>query len=147
MAYLQYVGNTLQNLFRKPVTKNYPAGETNFTERYRGHIENDIEKCILCGMCMRSCPSGAITVAKPNYEWSIHPFSCVQCNKCVEVCPVKCLSMVNTFTEPGSEKSEIVNRYSEEKIAAEKEKARIMAEKVAAAKKAAEAKKAAGNIK
>ena len=103
----------------------------------------DGEKCILCGNCQRNCPSSAIKVSKADFTWEIHPFSCVQCSKCVEVCPVKCLSMVNSFTEPGAEKTKIVNRYSEEKIAKEKEKQRLMAEKIAAAKKAAAEKAAA----
>lgn len=143
MAFLPYVGMALKNLFSKPATESFPAGEREYTDRYRGHIENDIEKCILCGNCQRNCPSGAIKVSKADFTWEIHPFSCVQCSKCVEVCPVKCLSMVNSFTEPGAEKTKIVNRYSEEKIAKEKEKQRLMAEKIAAAKKAAAEKAAA----
>lgn len=143
MAYLPYVGRALKNLFSKPATEEFPKGERTFEPRYRGHIENDIEKCILCGSCMRNCPSSAIKINKASFTWEIHPFSCVQCEKCVEVCPVKCLSMKNTFTEPGTEKTVIVNRFSDERIAKEKEKQRLMAEKIAAAKKAAEAKKAA----
>ena len=51
MAFLPYVGMALKNLFSKPATESFPAGEREYTDRYRGHIENDIEKCILCGNC------------------------------------------------------------------------------------------------
>jgi ech hydrogenase subunit F len=143
MAFLPYVGRTLKNLFSKPATESFPAGERIYPDRYRGHIENDIDKCILCGSCQRNCPSSAIKVNKADFSWEIHPFSCVQCSKCVEVCPVKCLSMVNSFTEPGAEKTSIVNRFSQERFEKEKEKQRLMAEKIAAAKKAAAEKAAA----
>ena len=85
MAFLPYVGMALKNLFSKPATESFPAGEREYTDRYRGHIENDIEKCILCGNCQRNCPSSAIKVSKADFTWEIHPFSCVQCSKCVEV--------------------------------------------------------------
>ncbi len=137
MAFTSYIGYALKNLFTKPSTEKYPAQPRQYEERYRGHIENDISKCILCGMCMRSCPSSAITVSKPAYSWKIRPFSCVQCRRCVEVCPVHCLSMHNAYTEPGPEKTEIVNSYSEEQIAKEIEKQKAMAAKIAAAKAAA----------
>lgn len=148
MATLNYVARSLRNLFTKPATEEFPAKPREYKERYRGHIENDISKCILCGNCMRNCPSDAITVTKAKYTWEIHPFSCVQCSKCVEVCPTKCLKMVNSFTEPGSEKTRIVNRYSDEQIAKEVEKQKALAARVAAAKAAAAAKaKAAAEAK
>ena len=75
MAFTSYIGYALKNLFTKPSTEKYPAQPRHYEERYRGHIENDISKCILCGMCMRSCPSSAITVSKPAYSWKIRPFS------------------------------------------------------------------------
>lgn len=149
MAFASYVGHELKNLFSKPDTEKYPYGERKFMDRYRGHIENDISKCILCGACMRGCPSNAITVSRPNYTWEIHPFSCVQCNNCVEVCPTKCLSMAPSYTEPGSEKTTILHRYSDEQIAKEEEKKKAIAARAAAAAaaraKAAAAKAAAAN--
>ena len=140
LTFLNYLGHELRNLFRKPATVAYPAAERVYLERYRGHIENDISKCILCGMCMRGCPSGAITVSRAEYTWELRPFSCVQCSNCVEVCPAKCLSMKTGYTEPGEEKISITHRYSEEQITKEKEKQKAIAAKAAAAKAAATAK-------
>lgn len=140
MEFIAYVGHELKNMLKGPVTVSYPEKERTFPERYRGHVENDISKCILCGMCMRGCPSGAIRVSRPDYTWEIHPFSCVQCNNCVEVCPAKCLAMKPGYTEPGTEKTTITHRYSEERIAAEVAKQKALAEKAkaAAAAKAAQ---------
>ncbi len=140
LTFLNYLGHELRNLFRKPATVTYPAAERVYPERYRGHIENDISKCILCGMCMRGCPSGAITVSRTDYTWELRPFSCVQCSNCVEVCPAKCLSMKTGYTEPGEEKISITHRYSEEQISKEKEKQKAIAAKAAAVKAAAAAK-------
>ncbi len=143
IEFIAYVGHELKNMLKKPATAEYPGKERVYPERYRGHVENDISRCILCGMCMRGCPSGAISVSRPDYTWQIHPFSCVQCNNCVEVCPVKCLSMKPGYTEPGTEKASIVHRYSEEQIAKEIAKQKALAEKAAAAKAEAAAKAAA----
>ena len=143
IEFIAYVGHELKNMLKKPATAEYPGKDRGYPERYRGHVENDISRCILCGMCMRGCPSGAISVSRPDYTWQIHPFSCVQCNNCVEVCPVKCLSMKPGYTEPGTEKSSIVHRYSEEQIAKEIAKQKALAEKAAAAKAAAAAQAAA----
>ena len=143
MSLAQFSKTAIRNLFHKPVTEKYPFVPKEYGERTRGHIENDISKCVLCGLCMTRCPSHAITVNKAAYTWQINPFSCVQCNYCVEGCPKKSLTMKNTYTEPDTQKTSIVLKYSAERIAEEEEKRKAMIEKAMAAKKAAEAKKAA----
>jgi len=94
---------TLHNLFSKSPCKMYPAVPAHFYERTTGHIENDIEDCILCGACMRSCPSNAITVDKKAGTWQIERFKCVTCLNCVRVCPKSCLTNVNTYMPPATE--------------------------------------------
>ncbi|XOQ52278.1 MAG: hypothetical protein ACFWT7_02695 [Succiniclasticum sp.] len=108
MSYLIYMKQAFGNLFKKPVTSSYPLQPKVFVKGDRGHVENDASKCILCGMCMRSCPAGAIAVDRKAGTWKINPFSCVQCSACVENCPKKCLSMLPEYTAPATEKKEIV---------------------------------------
>ncbi len=96
----------LKNLFSKPVTKNYPAEPAVYPERSRGHVEIDLDTCIMCGLCMRSCPSGSIKVDRPNATWTINRFDCVQCGYCTTVCPKKSLSINPGYQEPGEEKFE-----------------------------------------
>lgn len=103
----QFMGLTktvLRNLFSKPVTTSYPAVPREYPERTRGHIEIQIEDCILCGLCMRSCPPGAIQVNRGTGAWTINRFDCIQCGYCVEKCPKKCLSIVPGYTAPEEKK-------------------------------------------
>lgn len=105
----------MKNLVSKPVTKRYPTVPQTYTELSRGHIENNMDTCILCGICAVSCPATAITVVKAERTWTIDPFSCVQCQNCVRVCPPKSLTMrpeyhavagtmsSTTFTKPEEE--------------------------------------------
>ena len=108
MSLLTFTKTELRNLFSKPATRLYPQETRVYPDRTRGHIENDIDVCIFCGLCARRCPTGAIHVDRAAGTWSIHGFSCIQCGYCVEGCPKKCLSMKQTYTQPGSEKTEFV---------------------------------------
>lgn len=94
----------IKNLFSRPATKNYPAQEAQFPERMRGHVEVNIESCIGCGLCARSCPPGALSVDRGAGTWTINRFDCVQCGNCVNVCPKKCLEMKPGYTRPQPKK-------------------------------------------
>jgi formate hydrogenlyase subunit 6/NADH:ubiquinone oxidoreductase subunit I len=84
---------TFGSLFKKPETVMYPIETKPQPLGLKGHIRNDVDACILCGMCDRSCPTNCITVDKQAGTWSIDAFGCIQCGYCVTVCPKKCLYM------------------------------------------------------
>ena len=86
-------GMTLKNLMSKPVTRRYPHEPQIYTDRTRGHVENDMEKCILCGICEKACPALALSVDKEAGTWTIDRFSCVQCMACVRSCPPRTQSL------------------------------------------------------
>lgn len=46
-------------MVKQPVTVCYPQEKLAAPERLRGHIVNDMDVCICCGMCARRCPAGA----------------------------------------------------------------------------------------
>ena len=80
----------IKNLLGGPATLMYPKKKRTFTPITRGSVENNIDKCIFCGMCGRRCPTYAIVVTKDSREWQIDRLKCCTCNLCVEICPVKC---------------------------------------------------------
>ncbi len=98
-------GMTFGSLFKKPETLLYPAQTKAPYPQQKGHVENDVDECILCGMCQRVCPCHCITVEKKERRWGIDPFSCIQCGSCVRACPTSCLSMQPQCTAAAPAKS------------------------------------------
>lgn len=92
------LGTLMSGLFGKAATTSYPLKPKVNDPLVRGHIHNDIDSCIFCGICRKKCPTMAIGVNRDEKTWAIERFLCVQCNCCVEVCPKKCLYMKNELT-------------------------------------------------
>ena len=95
-------GMTLRSLFSKPETILYPVVQKPSPAGLKGHIENDMAVCILCGICVKTCPAGALTVDKQAGTWAIDRFRCVQCAACTRACPKACLAMEPTYRKPAT---------------------------------------------
>ena len=93
-------GMLAKHLFKKPVTRRYPFEKREPFARTRGSIQVDIDKCTLCTLCDKKCPTQAIDVNRELKYWSIDRMRCIACNACVEVCPVQCLTMLPSYAEP-----------------------------------------------
>ena len=103
MALFQMGKTIIRSMFSRPATLMYPARPAKKFRSTRGHVENDINRCIFCAACQRKCPAVAICVDRNARTWELDVFRCVLCNCCVEVCPVKCLRMETGYTQPTTE--------------------------------------------
>ena len=106
----KYIGQglsvTFDHMQRRPVTVQYPYEKLIPSERYRGRIHFEYDKCIACEVCVRVCP---INLPVVDYEfnkaakkkelksYSIDFGVCIFCGNCVEYCPTNCLSMTEEY--------------------------------------------------
>ena len=60
----------------------------------------DLSTCVLCGLCMRRCPTGALQVDRKAGTWTIDRSSCLQCGNCVNGCPKNSLALVPDQGQP-----------------------------------------------
>ena len=97
---------TFDHMQRRPVTVQYPYEKLIPSERYRGRIHYEFDKCIACEVCVRVCPinlpvvdwvMNKATKKKELRNYSIDFGVCIFCGNCVEYCPTNCLSMTEEY--------------------------------------------------
>lgn len=102
----QGLGVTFDHMRRRPVTIQYPYEKLIPSERYRGRIHYEFDKCIACEVCVRVCPinlpvvdwvMNKATKKKELRNYSIDFGVCIFCGNCVEYCPTNCLSMTEEY--------------------------------------------------
>jgi len=71
---------TLKNIFRKPITTQYPEERLVVSRRLRGNVLAwSPEKCVGCYTCARSCPHGCIEIATSDKgKKGLIPAPCTQ---------------------------------------------------------------------
>ncbi len=88
----------LRSLVKKPVTSRYPNEKLEMGDKYRGKLKFHSELCIGCKLCMRDCPSNAITIKKVGEKQFVAELDlgkCIYCGQCVDTCPKKALETTN----------------------------------------------------
>jgi NADH-plastoquinone oxidoreductase subunit I protein len=106
----RYIGQgfivTLNHMNRLPMTIQYPYEKLIPSERFRGRIHFEFDKCIACEVCVRVCPMNLpvvdwklrkTTKRKQLTSYSIDFGICIFCGNCVEYCPTNCLSMTEEY--------------------------------------------------
>lgn len=100
------LGITLKHHFGSKLTVQYPEQRPYLQERYRGRLYLEFEKCIACGICVKTCPNGVLTLEDARDEtskkkklmaYTIDHQYCMFCNLCVEACPSQCLHFNHDF--------------------------------------------------
>ena len=112
---------TLRNLFRTPVTIQYPDVQRPYPDRFRGILalvyEKDTgeEACIGCRLCEYICPPQVIKVEmlkaeQRNYAktFTLELYSCEFCELCVQVCPTDAIVMLKSFDLAASDRRDLL---------------------------------------
>ena len=103
---------TLKQLFRKPITLQWPEEQKPTPARHRGrHIlhryDNGLERCIGCELCSGACPVGCIYVEPAENDpanpvspgeryarrYEINLMRCIYCGYCAEACPTEAITL------------------------------------------------------
>lgn len=123
MSYFQHsfraLGTTVSNIFRKPVTVQFPEEVRPRTERYRTSFalpddEHGEIACVACMACEKVCPSNVILVKmgpkrespvtgkKRAYpaDFQLDLSACIFCELCVQVCNSDSILMVRQPESP-----------------------------------------------
>jgi len=119
---------TFKNMFKPPVTLEYPEQRPEIPPGYRGvptlvKDPNGREKCVSCQLCEFVCPPKAIRITpgeiaedsenahveKAPKEFEINMLRCIYCGFCQEVCPEEAIWLQNVFSCSGYSREEMVN--------------------------------------
>jgi NADH-quinone oxidoreductase subunit I len=107
---------TFRQIFRRPVTLQYPEVKRELYPRFRGRHrlwrhENGLEKCVGCSLCAAACPADCIRVvaaentpdnrvsAGERYAriYEINLSRCIFCGYCELACPFDAITLGNEF--------------------------------------------------
>ena len=58
-----------------------------------GTIRRDDEKCYQCGACTGICPTGALSLHRPDMAVPFDENKCTACGLCVPVCPARAMAV------------------------------------------------------
>jgi NADH-quinone oxidoreductase subunit I len=121
------LATSLVNLFRRPVTVEFPKVIRPRAERYRSsfallHEADGDEACIGCLQCERICPSEVISIKfggkrespisgkKRGYadDFVLDLNACIYCELCVQVCPTDAIVMTREPELPAYGREDLV---------------------------------------
>ena len=118
---------TFRQLFRKPITEQYPEYKRPVYPRFRGRhrlhtFENGLEKCVGCSLCAAACPADCIRVVPaentPEHRvsageryariYEINLSRCIFCGYCEVACPFDAITMGHDFELSDYNRSDLI---------------------------------------
>ncbi|MFO7766238.1 MAG: NADH-quinone oxidoreductase subunit NuoI [Pelovirga sp.] len=112
---------TLRNMFRKPVTVQYPEEKQQLPERYRARLiltsdPDGAERCVACHLCSAACPVDCISMQATEAEdgrryaawFRINFTRCIFCGLCTEACPTLAIQVTSDFELAGRDPLKLV---------------------------------------
>ena len=113
---LKGFGVTFRQIFKRPITQQYPEYKRPLYPRFRGRHrlwrhENGLEKCVGCSLCAAACPADCIRVVAAENDpadrvsageryaavYEINLARCIFCGYCEVACPFDAITMGNDY--------------------------------------------------
>src|SRR6187455_2778613 len=124
---LKGFGVTFKQIFKKPLTMQYPEYKRPVYPRFRGRHrlwrhENGLEKCVGCSLCAAACPADCIRVvaaentadnqvsAGERYAavYEINMSRCIFCGYCELACPFDAITMQQDYELSDYERTDLI---------------------------------------
>ncbi|MBN2620441.1 4Fe-4S dicluster domain-containing protein [candidate division WOR-3 bacterium] len=90
---LRELGEAIKAIFLGPYTSKFPFKPSPAAPTFRGKIEFNVDKCVLCGACVEVCPAKAraqVDDKVKRIRREIHfQERCIYCGQCVAYCTTK----------------------------------------------------------
>jgi formate hydrogenlyase subunit 6/NADH:ubiquinone oxidoreductase subunit I len=88
------------------VTVQYPEEKPTLAPRFRGHLFNKIDACVVCNGCAKACPVDCFTIVGERTEsgkmrasrFDIDLTKCISCGLCVRACGTDSLQFTLDYT-------------------------------------------------
>ncbi len=118
---------TFRNLITPAITLQYPTQKQAMTQRYRGLIDLDPAKCIICSQCVKICPTSCLALtqqqATADKKKQLDSFKykielCCFCGLCAQVCPTAAIYMNKIYEIATDKRKELeINLLNPDKYA------------------------------